>query len=91
LHLGLENSDTATTISLIVYIIIGIIAYFNGLAKNNAGLKSYGGFLIGLVIVRIFLVDVWTMELTWRIITFFVLGILLISTAFLGRKKELLN
>lgn len=88
LHAGLLNDNTAVMISLVVYTIIGLIAYFYGLANEKKGLRLYGGALVGFVVGRLLLVDVWRMELAGRIVTFFLIGALLVSTAFLGRKKH---
>ena len=48
--------------------------------------------LLAGVIARLGLVDVWQMELFWRIITFFGVGTLFIATALLekpfGEKSE---
>lgn len=88
LHAGLQNNNTAVMISLVVYTIIGLIAYFYGLANKRNGLRLYGGALVGFVVGRLLLVDVWKMELAGRIVTFFLIGALLVSTAFLGRKKK---
>src|SRR3989338_6015798 len=88
LHAALiKNYDTATMMSLIVYTIIGLIAYFFGMKHEWRTLKFYGGLMLGFVVGRMMLVEVWNMELTGKIITFFIIGTLLVSTAFLGRKK----
>jgi uncharacterized membrane protein len=88
LHAGLQNDNTAVMISLVIYTIIGLIAYFYGLANEKRGLRLYGGALVGFVVGRLLLVEVWRMELTGRIITFFLIGALLASTAFLGKRKQ---
>jgi len=88
LHAGLQNDNTAVMISLVIYTIIGLIAYFYGLTNEKRGLRLYGGALVGFVVGRLFLVDIWRMELAGRIVTFFLIGALLVSTAFLGRKKR---
>ena len=88
LHAALESDNAATTISLIVYTIIGIITYFYGLTNEQKGFRLYGGVLIGFVVARLFLVDVWIMELGGKIVTFFLMGVLLMSTAFLRKKKQ---
>lgn len=87
LHSGLQNDNTATMVSLVVYTIIGLVFYFYGLTNEKKGLRLYGGTLIGFVVGRLFLVDVWIMDLAGRVVTFFFIGALLVSTAFLGRKK----
>ncbi|TSC69428.1 MAG: Uncharacterized protein G01um101470_1052, partial [Parcubacteria group bacterium Gr01-1014_70] len=88
LHAGLRNDNTAVMISLVVYTIFGLVSYFYGLAHNEYGLRIYGGVLIGFVVGRLLMVDVWKMELAGRIVTFFLIGALLVSTAFVGRKKQ---
>lgn len=88
LHAALQDDNTAVMISLVVYTIIGIISYFYGMANDKRSLRLYGGTLIGFVVGRLLLADVWRMELAGRIITFFLIGALLMSTAFLGKKKE---
>ncbi len=87
LHTIFQNDSYAVMISLIVYVIIGLAAYFYGLSNEKRGLRIYGGALIGFVVLRLLLIDVWKMELSGRIITFFLVGALLVGTAFLGRKK----
>ncbi|MBI4388744.1 MAG: DUF2339 domain-containing protein [Nitrospinae bacterium] len=88
LHAVLRNDDAAVMIALAIYTVAGLIAYFHGLANEKRGLRVYGGTLVGLVVGRLLLVDVWRMELAGRIVTFFLIGALLVSTAFLGRKKQ---
>ncbi len=84
----LFTGSTAVISSLIVYTLIGIFFYFYGMNKRMSTLSAYGGIMVGLVIVRLFLVDVWRMDLSGRIVVFFLVGILLISTAFIKRKKD---
>ncbi len=80
--------DTATMASLLVYTITGLTAYFFGRTQENKALLVYGGAVLGCVIARLFLIDVWQMALTGRIITFFLVGILLMTTAFFGRARD---
>ena len=89
LHAGLPKyPDTAAMISLGIYTVIGIASYVQGFTRNSTTLRTYGGVLIALVVARLLIVDVWQMQLTGRIITFFLIGTLLMSTAFLGRKPR---
>jgi len=88
LHAALRNDDVAVMVSLIVYTVVGLITYFYRPADGSKGLRLYGGALLGFVVGRLLLVDVWRMELTGRIMTFFLIGALLVSTAFLGEKKH---
>lgn len=88
LQAGLKNDNTAVMISLLVYTIVGLVSYFYGLKNNKRGIQLYGGVLIGFIVLRLLFVDVWKMEIAGKIVTFFMIGALLMSTAFLGRKKE---
>jgi uncharacterized membrane protein len=80
--------ESATTVALIVYTILGIAMLVAGRVYQNNYTKILGGVLLGGVITRLLLIDVWQMDIVGRIITFFVIGLLLISTAFLGKKSD---
>lgn len=88
LHAALLNDNLAVMASLLVYTVVGLITYFYGKMQSRRFLRLYGGALLGFVVVRLLTVDVWQMALTNRIITFFVVGALLMSTAFIGRTKK---
>ncbi len=88
LHALLVSDDFAVMLSLLAYTLIGLVAYFFGKVHDRKGLGIYGGTLLGLVIARLLLVDIWNMPLSSRFITFFVVGILLMSTAFFTRGKS---
>lgn len=77
--------DVATMVALIVYTIVGLLLYFVGLAKHNNEIKVVGGVVLGAVIVRLLLVEIWQMDVVGRIITFFIIGILLMSSAFITK------
>lgn len=87
LHAALDSNDLAVMIALLIYTLIGLITYFFGRVHGMKGLGVYGGSLLGCVIGRLFIVDIWNMPLANRVVTFFVVGILLMSTAFFGRGK----
>ncbi len=88
LHAAMANDDTATMVSLVIYTIAGLAVYFYGRINNENGLRNYGGIILAFVVGRLLFVEVWNMELTGRIVTFFLVGTLLMSTAFIGRKKH---
>jgi len=90
LHSILQE-DVATTISLVTYAVLGLTLFVYGRMSGEKISRTAGGMLLGFVVARLFLIDVWNMELTGRIITFFAVGLLLISTAFIGKKKKQLD
>jgi len=79
------STTVAVMVSLFVYTIGGISAYVYGTITNKDILRLSGGGLLALVVLRLLLVDVWDMELVGRIITFFGIGLLLLSTAFIRK------
>ncbi|MBY0309618.1 DUF2339 domain-containing protein [Patescibacteria group bacterium] len=87
LHVVLPSSLAVMT-ALVMYTVVGITAYLSGLSTNKKLIKLYGGALVCFVVLRLLLVDVWHMEMAGRIITFAIVGVLLMSTAFLGKRKQ---
>jgi hypothetical protein len=85
---ALWRPDLATMASLAVYTVVGIVCYFYGHNKHVRELTLYGAILVGVVIGRLLLVDVWEMVVVGRIITFMVIGALLVATAFISKKKN---
>jgi|CXWL01.1.fsa_nt_gi uncharacterized membrane protein len=85
---ALLSDDVATMFTLIVYTILGLGAYFKGKTEDDHSLRLGGGLLLGFVACHLLIVDVWQMDLVGRIVTFFVVGILLLSTAFMGRQQR---
>ena len=82
------TEGTAVLVSLVSYTLIGIICYFYGLMANKDNFRVYGGALLIFVILRLLIVDVWDMALASRIVTFISIGLLFISTAFIGKKAK---
>lgn len=81
--------DMATFSALTIYTVAGLVAYFVGLSGGDTARRVYGAGLLIFVVARLLFVDVWSMELSGRVITFFVIGILLMSTAFLTKRKSM--
>ena len=55
---------------------------------RKLALKIAGIVLLGSVIARLGLVDIWEMEVFWRIIAFFGIGALFIAAAFFEKPFE---
>ena len=84
----LDSPDMAVMASLIIYTVAGLIAYFAGLYGGDAARKTYGVGLLVFVVARLLLIDVWDMALFGRVVTFLAIGVLLMSTAFLTKRKR---
>ena len=88
---ALFSEDMGTMLSLTVYTIIGLFMFFGGKHREHREITTAGGILLGFVVGRLLLVDVWSMDLIGRIITFIVIGVLLVSTAFMGNVKRVVH
>jgi len=73
---------------LVIYTLIGLFFYLTGRMQNHPERSVYGAGVLGFVVLRLLLVDVWQMELSGRIVTFLLIGTLLVATAFIGRAPK---
>jgi uncharacterized membrane protein len=87
-HSIILNDDTAVFISLFIYTVVGLGTHFYGLFNGSDPLRKYGMALLVLVVIRLILVDVWNMDLVLRVITFIVLGVMFMSSAFISKKQN---
>lgn len=78
--------DTATGLSLVIYTISGLACYITAQRVGSRALHMVGLVILGLVVARLLLVDVWALSIVGRIITFFAVGVLLLSTAFIRKQ-----
>jgi len=82
------SEGSATGISLGVYAVVGLAIYIWGEQKQISEMQLYGGIVIGGVILRLLLVDVWEMNLVPRIGTFFTIGVIFMVTALIWKNKD---
>ena len=87
-HLFMNSYDVATFVSLVIYTIVGVGFYVMGVRESYKPYMVVGGILFGIVVARVLFVEFWEMDIVMRIITSFVLGALLISTAFIKSNKK---
>ena len=91
LHLAMSHDYFASMTSLIIYTIAGMIFYVKGKRDGHVAFRIVGGLLFGLVIARLLLVEFWQMDMVAKIITFFVIGALFVSTSFIKKDEEQLK
>ena len=78
----------AHAVTLTLFTIIGISLYMYGLKESHKWTKRFGLILTCFVIGRLLLVEVWSMSLAARIITFFIIGIIFIASVFVRRSNH---
>jgi uncharacterized membrane protein len=87
MHAALAD-DLATTVSLGVYAVAGLLLYAVGHTRDKRAVRIAGAIVLGLVGARLLLIDVWELALFERIIAFIGIGLLFISTAFIERRTK---
>jgi hypothetical protein len=86
-HLFMGDVDVATFVSLVLYTVMGVGFYIMGVRDGHKPYMIVGGILFGIVVARVLFVEFWDMDIVMRMVTSFVLGALLISTAFIKKGK----
>jgi uncharacterized membrane protein len=81
---AVSNRISAETFAVsVLYGIYAVVLVGTGVFSRTAVNRIGGLVLIGFVIVKLYLFDVWQLDRVYRIAAFVALGILLISTSFL--------
>jgi len=86
-HLLIYSETVATTIALIIYTLVGIFFYVAGKMSEYRFYKIVGEIFFAIVLFRLFFYEFGNMGIEGKIITFFIVGALFVSTTFFGRKK----
>ncbi len=87
LHIALSE-NVATLICLTVYTLIGLYLYLHGRLQARKNESRVGAILLIFVTAHLLLVEIGSLDVEGRIVVFTVIGLLLMSTAFFGRKQE---
>lgn len=83
------GGDIATAMALVIYTVIGLALYVGGMKTDDAFARILGMVGIGGVVMHLVLVEVWDLSVGLRIVAFLVIGLLLLSTAFVTKGKRL--
>ncbi len=70
----------------IIWAVLGFGMIYFGLKNQLKSFPIVGIILFGLIILKLYLVDVWEMSNVFRIVSFIVLGILILLTSFMYQK-----
>ncbi len=80
------DRDTSTTVSLLIYTVIGMYSYVTGKFTERKNTQRLGSGLLLFVTGHLLLLDVWSMDVSERILTFAVIGVLFMSTTFIRKR-----
>jgi len=82
-YLMLQQMSLSVVWALYAAVLISL-----GIWKRSAFARGFALCLFGIVILKVFLVDVLSLEQIYRIIAFFVLGIILLSVSYLYNRYK---
>lgn len=72
----------------ITWAISGFIIIYLGLKKQLKAFPIIGIILFALIILKLYFIDVWEMSNVFRIVSFIVLGVLILITSFMYQKLK---
>jgi predicted membrane protein DUF2339 len=83
-HIALEELQKQAQVALsVVWAVIGVGAMVFGLARKWTPSRIFGLALLGLVTLKVFIVDLAALDVAYRVLSFVALGILLLGAAYL--------
>lgn len=86
LHIAIQGSFP-TFLSILVYIIVGLIVLFQGVQEKNFTKMNIAKIWMGLVAARVIFYDAWQVgNTTLSVLICIVVGLLLLSSTFILRK-----
>ena len=88
LEVLIDSHSYAHGAALVVYSLAGVALFFRGTLQNLKTERIAGIILLTVVTLRLLFVEVWSMSLGGKIITFLVVGALFVSTAFFKKSNQ---
>jgi hypothetical protein len=74
-------------LALFIYAFVGLAFLYNPYFASKQYFKISSYILLGFTIGRLFLIDLWLMDLPIRIITILAIGVMFLATAFIKKKE----
>jgi uncharacterized membrane protein len=76
------SGDTASLLLSVFYLFYGGILIWIGMIKKYAGFRMFGLGIIGFIILKTYLVDIWDFDEIIRILAFIILGGFILVVSF---------
>ncbi|MFH1545919.1 MAG: hypothetical protein ABIE14_00900, partial [Patescibacteria group bacterium] len=88
LEVLIDSRSYAHGAALVFYSLAGVALFFRGTLQNLKAERVAGIIVLTAVTLRLLFVEVWSMSLGGKIITFLVVGALFVSTAFFKKSNQ---
>lgn len=86
-HQLFDSHSVSRGVALVIYCLFGLSSWVYSVYSHRKALKIISNLLLAGVVFRLIFYEVWLMNLEGRILTFVIIGILLVSTPFLEKRK----
>lgn len=84
---ALETIQKQAQVGLsILWATLGAVALLAGILRRTTALRLFGLGLLGLAVVKVFIVDLAALDASYRVISFIVLGVLLLASSFVYQR-----
>jgi uncharacterized membrane protein len=70
----------------LLWLVYGLAAIILGIQYKHRPIRLFALVLLGLVLLKTYLSDVWAVELAWRIVAFIALGVMLLAASYFYQK-----
>ena len=87
-HLIISDQYLASMASLILFSLIGAYLYVFSKIHATKEVSLFGIIILAFVLLRLFFVEFWIMEMATRIITFFVIGVVFIGASMIAKRGD---
>lgn len=88
-HFDAEGSENARNLLLSVWwMLYAVVLAIVGSLQKMAVFRKAAALLFGITVLKVFLYDVQALELGYRIVSFILLGVILLSVAFAYQKNK---
>jgi hypothetical protein len=82
---SISNPDTAHAVALGCITILGLAGYIWAQRRQNSVAHRTSLAVIVFILLRLILVEVWNMDLIWRVVVFVGIGMLFMASGFIKR------
>lgn len=87
-YAGYISSDTASLLLSLLYLIYAGVLMYVGVVKKWSGFRIFAIVIFSFVILKAYLLDIWILSEIWRISSFIILGLAILSVGYLYSKNK---
>jgi uncharacterized membrane protein len=86
---GVSSEEIATQAQValsIIWVLIGAVAFATGLVRGVAPVRAFGLGLLAIATIKVFLFDLASLDVSYRVLSFLGLGGVLLASSFVAAR-----